>query len=610
MLGRAGQNPSINTTHSQGETWMSYRTMNFRTAGRWTFGVLLLLAVSRQAAFAQIVINEIVEDERAADSTQIPDTREFVELYNSGNSAVPIGDWTLSYYNLDDGTTFFTDTIPSGTMLAAGDYWVMGHPGVPNVDQVLATLPTELFDNTNMIFELKDNGGTLRDAVALETLTGPVDGEELIFANQAQLDQIGGPGQTAGVAGAHGGVWGQVLSSNATAPNVTQSLGRYLDGRDTNFNGRDFGFQPLTPGTSNNQPQIPAYIVPNVDALAVGTTINTTHASFVLPRVIAPGTVNAFNPNAIPVSPQGGNAIIAYDETGGGNAIYSKELVTEFKLYAYIDPTALANATADSNRSEASVYGIGTTDPFFATPNSAGLLTAPPGTGGNITSSSNGSAGLGWLIQRRTSNTAGVQTSAAVLQLIDFKDGGESVAPIDANDSRVWEIIETIDISNLAAGWHVLGIDYDPLTGAVAGSFDNQTFSFNTATGLVGNFYVGYRENLPGAGNGPARPPTYDLFVAPANDADFDADGDIDGADFLRWQRNNGISDGSADLADGDATGDGNVNAADLAIWRTQFATATPVIGAVPEPGSAMIALLGAAAALAGRKGSFRRQIT
>jgi hypothetical protein len=45
----------------------------------------------------------------------------------------------LSYFNLDDGTTFFTDTIPSGTMLAAGDYWVMGHPSEANVDQVLAS---------------------------------------------------------------------------------------------------------------------------------------------------------------------------------------------------------------------------------------------------------------------------------------------------------------------------------------------------------------------------------------------------------------------------------------------------------------------------------------
>jgi hypothetical protein len=549
-------------------------------SGRLIVAAFAML-LAAQAARAEIVINEIVDDERGPGSEAAADTREFVELFNSGASAVSIGDWTLSYYNLDDGSTFFTDTIPSGTMLAAGDYWVMGATGVPNVDQPLdGGVPTELFDNTNMIFELKDNGGTLRDAVALESFTGV----ELLNATQTQLDQIGGPGQTPG-ASAHGGVWGQVLSMNAVAPNVSASVGRYLDGRDTNFNGRDFGFMPLTPGASNNQPQVPAYVVPDVNALAVGTTINSTHASFVLPRVIAPGTVSGFNPNSISVSPQGGNAIIAYDETGGGNAVYSKELVTEFKIYAYIDPTAFNNATADSTQSEASVYGIGTTDPFFATPNSADLLTGQPGTGGNITSSANGSTGLGWLIQRRTSNTAGTQDSKAVLQLIDFNDGGDGVLA-DAPD---WDVKQTIDMTGMSAGWHVLGVDYDPATGAVVATFDNQTFNFNTVTGMLGNFYAGYRENLPGAGNGPARPPTYDLFPLTTADADFNNDGEIDGSDFLIWQRNVGTGSGATN-GQGDADGNGAVNAADLAVWKTNFGTAVAAVGAVPEPATAAIA--------------------
>jgi autotransporter-associated beta strand protein len=82
----------------------------------------------------------------------------------------------------------------------------------------------------------------------------------------------------------------------------------------------------------------------------------------------------------------------------------------------------------------------------------------------------------------------------------------------------------------------------------------------------------------------------------PVDDADFDGDGDIDGADFLTWQRNLGAT-GTGTLATGDANGDTNVNAADLAVWQTQFATATPVAGSVPEPtcvvmlGSALAAL-------------------
>ncbi len=73
------------------------------------------------------------------------------------------------------------------------------------------------------------------------------------------------------------------------------------------------------------------------------------------------------------------------------------------------------------------------------------------------------------------------------------------------------------------------------------------------------------------------------------NNADFDGDGDVDGRDFLIWQRGFG---GLATLATGDANSDGQVNELDLAIWHDQFGNPPEVSGvtAVPEPGS--IALL------------------
>jgi hypothetical protein len=77
-------------------------------------------------------------------------------------------------------------------------------------------------------------------------------------------------------------------------------------------------------------------------------------------------------------------------------------------------------------------------------------------------------------------------------------------------------------------------------------------------------------------------------------DADFDGDGDIDGADFLSWQRNLGLASG-ATLAQGDADGNGAVNAADLAIWRGQFATAVPAANSIPEPGGLTLSLVGLA---------------
>jgi hypothetical protein len=74
-----------------------------------------------------------------------------------------------------------------------------------------------------------------------------------------------------------------------------------------------------------------------------------------------------------------------------------------------------------------------------------------------------------------------------------------------------------------------------------------------------------------------------DAVIQVAN-ADFDKDGDVDGADVLAWQR--GLGAGSTH-ADGDADGDGDVDDADLAAWRFQFgatAAARPSGAAVPAP--------------------------
>jgi hypothetical protein len=79
-------------------------------------------------------------------------------------------------------------------------------------------------------------------------------------------------------------------------------------------------------------------------------------------------------------------------------------------------------------------------------------------------------------------------------------------------------------------------------------------------------------------------------------DADFDNDNDVDGNDFLRWQRGLGTNVGATN-AQGDANGDGAVNAADLAVWRSRFGGAPSVAAAaaVPEPASALLTVVGLA---------------
>ncbi|TWU24558.1 PEP-CTERM sorting domain-containing protein [Bythopirellula polymerisocia] len=77
----------------------------------------------------------------------------------------------------------------------------------------------------------------------------------------------------------------------------------------------------------------------------------------------------------------------------------------------------------------------------------------------------------------------------------------------------------------------------------------------------------------------------------PSDNADFDGDGDVDGRDFLVWQRG------------GSPNG---INSGDLALWKSQYGT-TPLaaaIGAVPEPSSLLLLSLSGVLSLAVRRRS------
>jgi autotransporter-associated beta strand protein len=86
------------------------------------------------------------------------------------------------------------------------------------------------------------------------------------------------------------------------------------------------------------------------------------------------------------------------------------------------------------------------------------------------------------------------------------------------------------------------------------------------------------------------------------NSADFDANGVVDGADFMIWQRNAGKL-----TSLGDANGDGLVNASDLSVLKSQFGKAPSAGGIaseVPEPGAgALMALASLTVALTRRIG-------
>ncbi|BBO30574.1 hypothetical protein [Lacipirellula parvula] len=82
--------------------------------------------------------------------------------------------------------------------------------------------------------------------------------------------------------------------------------------------------------------------------------------------------------------------------------------------------------------------------------------------------------------------------------------------------------------------------------------------------------------------------------------ADFNADGVVDGADFLVWQRNSTMLV-NATNSQGDADGDGDVDADDLELLKNLFGTTTAppmavsMVAAVPEPAAVALAAAGVA---------------
>lgn len=70
---------------------------------------------------------------------------------------------------------------------------------------------------------------------------------------------------------------------------------------------------------------------------------------------------------------------------------------------------------------------------------------------------------------------------------------------------------------------------------------------------------------------------SYALYSAcVGNAADFDSDLDIDGVDFLMWQRGMGKS-GMFITSSGDANRDGLVNTPDFGLWKTQLGGTSPI---------------------------------
>jgi hypothetical protein len=91
------------------------------------------------------------------------------------------------------------------------------------------------------------------------------------------------------------------------------------------------------------------------------------------------------------------------------------------------------------------------------------------------------------------------------------------------------------------------------------------------------------------------------VFVT--SDANFDGDNDVDGIDFLTWQRNVGLG-GQTDNSNGDADGSGTIDGGDLAVWESQYGPVplSAATSAVPEPTTGSLFFLAVSVSMLGRR--------
>jgi hypothetical protein len=460
--------------------------------------VLSAVMGAPQFSRAAIIVNEFVYDDNGTDD------REYVELYNSGPGPVDISGWVVT--GRDATTTNSSATIPAATNLGPGAFYVLGNTGVLNLNQTVAG---GFLENDIESIEVRDAAGTLIDAVMYETnkgITGNLTGSGL----PAEV----GPG----VFGNGGGFTPDLPG------NTTMSTGRFIDGRDTNNNGRDWGIRPSTPGTSNNTGLMTFYVPPDPTAGVVGNPVPGLSAAFVSARYMDPTVADGTNnTNVIPAAPSSGNrAITVWDPSGGGDGATSNQVfgstASGFSIYAYLET---ADMPQNSNASgtlftgaEITTYGVGGGD----------MLTNLTDLGGNIgigpialpaSDSANGLTGINWVYERTAIN--GATAATQTLYLVDANDGGDS--DVGGNTPLDWTILQTIDISSLASDWFLLGMKIDAAGNGIAW-FNGTNFFFSTSTDLhSGAFNVGYRENLQlGADGTPdalMRPATFTIVPEP-----------------------------------------------------------------------------------------------
>ncbi len=463
-------------------------------------------------SLAPVCINEFCYDDGGTDNY------EFVELFNRSATPVDISGWKIVVN--DSGSPGYggsgagavpTHTIPAGTILAPGAFFLLGNAAlVPTaVPGVSMQIPVNAIENGGTYtaydfesIELQDPNSVIIDSLVFEMGYAP---------------GTFGPHPLEG----HGFFGDLACGDGATLPAC--SVSRFLDGWDDDNNTTDYlvGTFP-TPGATNARPAGIPYI-DTFDTGTLGIAIPGWVPGFVPPKYVDPTQVDAQNTNAKPASPVGGLAMSMWDASGGGNAVYldmapTQDIVVE--TYVWLNPVMSPVNPAPYTPTVPPVmldnYNIGDGESWaLGVRGSCGPNGNPADvTGSYYTEIAPGvgirhhyMTGLAWVHQRTTFSSK--------LFLVDFADGSSFTTPNN------WTVLAgPIDIlSGVNDGWqrirlHVQGSTVVANFGGTFGSDDGQRIVANTATSSFGQVYVSYREALLYNTNGLAgcHPPLFDLF--------------------------------------------------------------------------------------------------
>ncbi len=186
------------------------------------FTIILILTATYFNSNAQgLVINEVDYDMAGTD------TSEFIELYNSGSSAIDLGIYRVILYNGNSATAGVYDSFPlPAQMLNPGSYFVIcGSSGtVPNCNMTRSIA-------SNMI----QNGSP--DAIALMDTSSGFIVDALSYEGNCPPPYIEGNGVP--------------LAQSDTGSASYVGMGRFPDGTDTNDDSTDFHRACITPGGAN-----------------------------------------------------------------------------------------------------------------------------------------------------------------------------------------------------------------------------------------------------------------------------------------------------------------------------------------------------------------------